>query len=84
MPAFRGMHKAGELSLGLRQGNSLRHSVTSPIQTRVLVIFLMQRWYQLGSRAARSSGTRKISRRPSLPAISSPRPDRDCRSLRAV
>jgi hypothetical protein len=39
---------------------------------------------QPGSRAARSSGTLKISRRPSLPAISSPRPANFCRSLRAV
>jgi len=39
---------------------------------------------QLGNRAARSSGTRNTSRRPSLPAVSSPRVANFCRSLRAV
>jgi len=39
---------------------------------------------QPGSRIARSSGTRNTSRRPSLPAISSPRSASFCRSLRAV
>jgi hypothetical protein len=39
---------------------------------------------QPGRRTARSSGTRNTSRRPSLPAISSPRSASFCRSLRAV
>ena len=39
---------------------------------------------QPGNRPARSSGTRKISRRPSLPATNSPRAASVCRSLRAV
>jgi hypothetical protein len=39
---------------------------------------------QPGSRVARSAGTRKISRLPSFPGISRPRPASFCRSLRAV
>ncbi|MFM1799366.1 MAG: hypothetical protein RLZZ117_1644 [Cyanobacteriota bacterium] len=39
---------------------------------------------QPDSRIARSSGTRKTSRLPSLPAVSSPRVASFCKSLRAV
>ena len=39
---------------------------------------------QFSSRVARSAGTRKISRLPSLPGVSSPRAASFCRSVRAV